>query len=235
MKVAAQITVKGTLLDKSKINYVEGARVLSTGGTLALTDSMGRYAISVEPQDSIFFIYNNKPTQKFAVKDMPNPDKFDISLLIPVRGKYQALDEVTVFAKTHREDSLQNREDYKNLFGYQKPGIQTSITPGGGVGMDLDAFINIFKFRQNKMKKSFQRHLEEEEKEKYVDYRFNKILVRRITQLQEPALAKFMLLYKPTYEFTQIADEMTFNQYILNSFYQYRRIFGLANKEADKN
>lgn len=233
MQAAAQINVSGTLLDKSKINYVEGARVISTGGTLALTDTMGHYSITVGMQDSIFFIFNNKPTQKFAVKDIPNTDKFDVSLLIPVKGKYKALDEVTVYSKTYREDSLQNRETYGKLFSPDKGGFETSMTPGGGVGMDLDAFINIFKFRKNKSDKAFQRHMEAEEQDKYVTYRFNKILVRRITQLQPPALDSFMKLYRPTYAFSQRADELTFNQYILNSFYQYRRIFGLAYKEEE--
>lgn len=220
----AQLIISGTVLDKGKINYVEGARVISTGGTLSLTDSLGFYRIAVAQGDSIFFIYNNKPTQKFPVKDIANPDKFDISVLIAVKSKYRALDEVMVFSNTYRQDSVANRDAYKNIFGYKKPGVQTSITPGGGVGMDLDELINIFRFRRNKSLRSFQKRLEEQEQDKYIDWRFNKTLVRRITGLQSPALDSFIVWYRPSYEFVANTSEIAFTQYILNAFYQFKRV-----------
>ncbi len=61
--VNAQIIVSGTVLDSSKINYVENVRVVSSGGLFAITDSLGRYSILVEETDSLTFFYNKKPTQ----------------------------------------------------------------------------------------------------------------------------------------------------------------------------
>ena len=69
-QLRAQFTVSGTVLDKSKINRVENVRVVSTGGMFSITDSMGRYNILVKPGDSLTFIYNNKPTQKFPVNTL---------------------------------------------------------------------------------------------------------------------------------------------------------------------
>ncbi|MBS1909188.1 MAG: hypothetical protein JST03_04875 [Bacteroidetes bacterium] len=42
----SQFLLSGRVFDKSKINYVEFARVIRTGGDIALTDSMGRFAIA---------------------------------------------------------------------------------------------------------------------------------------------------------------------------------------------
>ena len=229
----SQITISGTVLDSGRVNYVENVRVVSTGGLFALTDSLGRYTILVMESDSISFYYKNKPTQKFPVKQIADPAKFDISLHVPVKGKYHVMNEVVVFSKTHKQDSLENRETYADVFNYKKPGLSTSITPGGMVGADLDELINIFRFRRNKRLKSFQQRLETEEQEKYIDYRFSRVFVKRITGLTGPALDSFMVWYRPDYMFTKYSDEITFNEYILKAYYQFQKIAFVPEAKKD--
>lgn len=226
--IQAQFTVSGTVLDKSKINRVENVRVVSTGGMFAITDSLGRYSILVQPGDSISFVYNNKPTQKFPVYSIPNPQQFEVSIHMNIESKYNMMKEVIIYSKTFKQDSLENRETYADVFNYSKPGISTSIVPGGGVGADVNELINIFRFRRNKRLKAFQLRLEEQEQEHYIDYRFNKLLVARITGLSGVALDSFIVWYRPDYEFTQQSNELAFNQYILNASYHFRQ-FGIAS------
>ena len=232
-QLRAQFTVRGTVLDKSKINRVENVRVVSTGGMFAVTDSMGRYSILVQPGDSLSFVYNNKPTQKFPVNTIPNPDQFEISIHMAIESKYSVLKEVIVYSKTYKQDSLENRQTYADVFNYSKPGISTSVVPGGGVGADVNELINIFRFKRNKRLKAFQQRLEESEQEHYVNYRFNKLLVSRMTGLTGPALDSFVVWYRPGYEFTQQSSEIIFNQYVLNAFYQFKKLgfVGAAKKE----
>ena len=54
----------------------------------------------------------------------------------------------------------------------------------------------------------FQQRLIKEEQNRYIDYRFNKAIVQRLTALKEGALLdEFMQLYRPEYELlTQILD-----------------------------
>jgi hypothetical protein len=232
----AQLTVSGTVYDISKINYVENVRVVSTGGMFALTDSLGRYSIKASDNDSLIFYYNNKPTQKFAVKAISDPAHFDISLRMHIKGKYGLLKEVTVFSKSYRQDSLENRQDYADIYDYTKPGVKSSISPGGVPGADLDELINIFRFRRNKRLKAFQQRLELQEQEKYVNYRFNKITVKRITGLQSPLLDTFLVWYRPDYDFARNSDEMTFNQYVLNALYHFQKLMpALATKKEEHN
>ena len=220
----AQFTISGTVFDSSKINYVENVRVVSTGGMFAISDSLGRYSVMTGENDSLIFYYNNKPTQKFAVKTIPDPSRFNISLRINVKGKYHVLNEVVVFSKSYKEDSLENRQAYADIYNYQKPGLSTSVTPGGGVGADVNELINIFRFKRNKRLRAFQQRLEMQEQEKYIDYRFNKLFVKRITRLDGILLDTFLVWYRPSYEFARNSDEMVFNQYILNAFYQYQKL-----------
>ncbi len=230
----AQLTVSGTVLDKSKINRVENVRVLSTGGMFTTTDSMGRYRIAVKPGDSLSFVYKNKPTQPFAVNTIANMQQFDISLHLNIESKYSLLKEVVVYSKTHKQDSLENRQTYANVFEYTKPGISTSIVPGGGVGADVNELINIFRFKRNKRLKAFLHRLEEQEQEKYVSYRFNKIIVGRITGLSGQRLDSFLVWYRPGYEFTQMSGDLVFNQYILNASYQFRKIMPLGEGKKEE-
>ena len=220
-------------MDNSKINFVEAVGVISTGGKIAVTDSLGKYSIQAANEDSLYFIYNNKPTQKFAVSKMPNTAQFDISLHIPVKSRYSLLKEVVVYSKNYKQDSAANRENYGEIFSYKKAGIQTSVTPGGGVGLDVNEIINAFRFKRNKRLKAFQQRLEADEKEKYINYRFNKVFVRRITQLQSPALDSFLIWYRPTYEFAATSSEIEFNQYILNAFYHFKKTAPAAEQKKE--
>ena len=231
----AQLTVTGTVFDSSRRNYVENVQVESTGGKFTRTDSMGRYKITVTEKDSLTFIYKNKPTQKFAVKDILSLTQFDISLGINVKGGYRTLKEVIVFARSYREDSMENRQTYADVYNYRKPTIRTSISPSGAVGADVDEIINMFRFKRNKHLKLFQARLEQQEQDHFVSYRFNRNFVRRITQLQGAELDTFMVRYLPTYEFASTADEVTFNKYILNSSYAFRiELLKKENSEAKK-
>ena len=230
--LTAQLILRGTVYDAGKINLVEGVRVVSTGGLFDITDSMGRYAIMVAEKDSVYFSYENKPTQKFAVKTISDQANFNISLHVTVKGKYTTLKEVIVYSKTYRQDSLENRQSYADIFEYRKPGIRAGISPDGVAGMDVNEIINMFRFKRNKRLRAFQLRLELQEQDKYVNYRFNKLLVRRITQLQGAQLDSFMVLYRPTYAFASQADEMVFNQYILNVSYEYK--IDLLKQDAKK-
>jgi hypothetical protein len=231
----AQLTVTGTVFDSSKRNYIENVQVESTGGKFTQTDSMGNYKISVTDKDSLTFIYQNKPTQKFAVKDITSLTQFDISLGVTVKGGYRTLKEVVVFARSYREDSMENRQTYADVYNYRKPTIRTSISPDGAVGADVNEIINMFRFRRNKHLRIFQARLEQQEQDRFVSYRFNKTFVRRITQLKGAELDTFMVRYLPTYEFASTADEVTFNKYILNSSYAFKAELLRPEKTDTKN
>lgn len=232
-KVAAQVTVSGTVYDATKRNYVENVLVQSTSGKFSISDTLGNYKIVATSNDSLVFIYQDKPTQKFAVAQIPDLQHFDISLHIKVKSKYNTLKEVVVVTKSYQQDSVENRELYADFYNYRKPTIRTGVSPDGAVGADLDEIINLFRFKRNKRLLAFRKRLEQQEQDKYVAWRFNKRFVGRITQLKGAELDSFMVRYLPTYEFASTADEVSFNRYILNSSYAFK--FEQANKQQPEN
>lgn len=199
---------------------MELVSVLSTSGTGTVTNADGYYEIEVTEKDSIWFSYLNKPTVKFPVMRIGNPMQFDISLQVNV----PVMKEVKILPRNYRLDSLRNRQDYAKIFNYQKPTLKT-VTPqyGAAVGFDLDEIINMFRVKRNRSMASFQRRLVMEEQDKYVDFRFNKALVRRLTLLDGAELDSFMRVFKPSYTFTKLAGDYEFRLYIKQALYRFKR------------
>jgi hypothetical protein len=212
---SAQYKVKGTVYDTSRIYRIEAVTVMSTNGKMTMTDSLGRYEISVGDKDSIWFSFLGKPTPKYPVLKMVDINQFDIAL----RLKSDIMKEVIVRNRNYRQDSIQNRRDYAKVFDFHRPtvGSMTSIGPTGA-GIDLDELIRVFQFKKNKSMEKFRERLEEQERDKFIDHRFNKALVKRLTDLDGSNLDVFMLRYRPTYIFALTATEYDFQLYIKKCF-----------------
>lgn len=215
------ITVSGTVYDITKKTPIEAVSVLGTSGRGTVTDSLGRYSLTLNETDSLYFSFLSKPTSKYAVRDIQNLATFDISIL----RKIKELPAVYVKQRNYHLDSLQNRLDYNKIFDYRKPGLRTSINPGGSgmaVGLDLDELINMFKFKKNKRMLSFQRRLEQDEKERYVNHRFNKGLVRKLTGLNSPEIDSFMVGFRPTFDMATQFNDLEFGQFVIEAFKYYK-------------
>jgi hypothetical protein len=219
-----EILLRGTVYDSTRMVAIPMVRVTSTGGNVTYTDSVGQYRIVVSSRDSVAFFYRNRSTTLFSVRDIKYVQGFDVSLQVTVTDRYKTLKEVVVIQKTHRQDSIENREKYRKAFGFER-GL--SVTTGGdimgGAGLDPNSIINLFRFRMQRSMRSLQNRLLAEEAEKFVNYRFNKNLVKNLTGLEGMDLDRFMIVYRPSYEFTAATPEYQFYQYILDASRLYRQ------------
>jgi hypothetical protein len=211
--VLGQVPIDGTVYDKSMMYGMRGVSVMGASGVGTITDSLGHYHIRLAAGDSIYFSYLGRATTKFPVKDIPLGFPFDMSLEVAV----DSLPSVFVRSVNYREDSLQNRREYKKIFDYEADYLTSMKSnrrgAGIGVGLDLDLLLD---GKKNRRMLAFQQRLEEEEKDKYIDHRFTRSIVKRVTGLQPPALDTFMRQYRPSYDFIQSCKtEYEFYQYIL--------------------
>jgi hypothetical protein len=226
--------VKGTVYDSSRTFPLEAVSVLTTSGRGTATNADGVYEIEVTEKDSVWFSYLGKPTMKFPVATIINTQQFDISIHINI----PTLKEVKIRPRNYRQDSMQNREDYAKIFNYQKPGLKT-VTPqyGAGVGFDLDEIVNMFRFKRNRSLAGFQKRLLEQEQEKFIEYRYSKSLVRRLTLLTGNDLDSFMRLYRPAYTFTRFANDYDFQSWIKKAFLRFQNglppLLWLREEEPD--
>lgn len=217
----AQYKVKGHVYDSSRTYPIELVTVQSTGGRLTMTDSTGFYSIDVAEKDSVWFSFLGKPTPKYPVLKIADVTQFDIAL----RLKSAVLKEVRIKTRNYKEDSVQNRKDYAKAFDFRRPslGTMTSVT-SSGVGFDVQEIIRLFQFRKNRSMERFRERLEQEERDKFIDRRFNKSLVKRLTNIKkEEELTDFMKKYRPTFEFTTGTSDYEFQFYIKIAYEEYKK------------
>ena len=149
--------------------------------------------------DSIFFSWLGKVTDRFAAKNIKPDESFNINL-----------DEVNVHSlpailvngrRDYVQDSIKNRQLYQNVFGYEaKSGTrEKDLNQLGGwaLGWDLD---NLFSPSADNHTQALQQKLTENEQDRYIDHKFNRALVIKITKLEPPALDSFMKTYRPTFD-----------------------------------
>lgn len=225
-----QVRVSGTVYEMNKLFPLGAVSVLTSSGRGTVTDSSGRYAITVSDKDSIYFSYLGKATPKYAVSNIQLPSQFDISLHVNVT----TLREIRVMPKDYRFDSMQNRQDYAKVFDYKKPGIAlSSANPASGnfgVGLDINQLINMFRFRRNRSMAAFQDRLLTEEQDKYIAYRFSRAKIIKITGINGPDLDTFYRYYAPPYEAVVAASEYELLDYMKKAGEQYKRIRAMGGK-----
>lgn len=221
----AQVLIQGRVFDVSKRNPLESVAVITSSGRGAITDSTGRYTVNAKETDTIYFSYAGKNTNKFPVKDITDPLNFDISIHVVANE----LPGVTVRSRNYLLDSIQNRKDYAKVFNYRKPTLSLvtnqNYTPGSvGAAFDLDAIIDMFRFKHNRQMESLQRRLIQQEQDKYTDKRFSKWFITRLTGLKGASLDTFMLFYKPSYEFLVGLNDLELGVYIEECFKHFERV-----------
>lgn len=221
--VFGQIKISGTVFDSSKIYPVPDVKVFSTSGASAITDTLGYYVIEAKKSDSLHFFFNNKYTVKFPVANIQDYTSFDISLHLKTDHKYKILKPVVVYSDTYKRDSIENRITYSKYFKDRESIIQSSYEPGGPAGLNLDALIGAFQFKKNRQRLIMQNRLIEEEQDRYVDYRFSKRTITRVTGLTGDALDLYQKLYRPTYGFVIKSSLIEFYEYLLQSSYTFKK------------
>jgi CarboxypepD_reg-like domain len=215
-----EVTIHGTVYNMYRTKPLDGVSVICTSGRGTATDSNGNYALMVDLKDSISFSYLGKATMKYPIKDINYYSGFDISLHVdPVELK-----EIRVMPHNYRDDSIQNRKDYEKIFNYKKPGFKITDGSGGlGAGVDLNSLIEMFERNKINRTKAFQRRLEDEEQDKYVDHRFARSVVLKITHLEGDELDSFMVKYRPSYPFCKKATDYDLYDYIKLAFSEYQK------------
>jgi len=217
-------TVSGVVYDISGRSPIEAVMVYSKYSRTQ-TDSLGRYLITMQAKDSISFSLFGKNTLKYGLDEIEDLSNFNI--MIHVNGV--DLPEVRVRNNNYRMDSIQNRFDYAKYFNYQPPGIKWAnnaslFNPSGGmsIGLDLVEMINMFRFKRNRNLGFLQKRLVSQEQEKYVNYRFTKPFVQKITQLEGDSLNQFMDYCKPSYEVLGLLNDLELGYYIQQKYLAFK-------------
>lgn len=215
----------GTVYDFFSKKPLESVTVQTSSGENTITDSLGKFQITITKNDSVWFNYLSKRTVKYPVDTITNLSNFEIALYVEAAW----LPAVKVRSNNYTLDSLQNRIEYAKVFNFRKPGLKfTSPSPSSYVpgsftaGIDLDELINSFRFRRNRQLQTMQERLLQQEQDKYVNHRYTKYLVQKLTSLSGAVLDSFITISKPSYELLITMNDIELGYYIQQFYKLYQ-------------
>lgn len=223
------MTVKGHIYQDKYGTPLDSVIVLTQSGKRAVSDSTGSYQINIQPKnDSIWFQFRDKITHKYPVDTIKKNRDFEVQIYLPknyVQTPKGYLPTVTVRARNYYQDSMRLRNDYAKIFNYQKPGEALGESFGvgdaGGMAVDLDAVVNLFRFGYNRRQKVYQKFALDIEQERYVSHRFTRKLVEDITGLYDAQRDKYMEVFRPTYDELLRMNDVQLGQYIKITYQKF--------------
>lgn len=140
------------------------------------------------------------------------------------------LNEVNITAgRNRRQDSLYNRLAFAPVFNYRKPTITDVFVPPpqnvpfAWVNIDLLQVLGYFTRNSNTTTR-LQRTLLKDEQASYIQSRYNKNMINRITNLQGDSLQVFADKYFPKAEWLRQATDYELIQYIKTKAAEFRSL-----------
>jgi len=87
----------------------------------------------------------------------------------------------------------------------------------------LDEIINMFRVKRNRNLQFLQNRLLAQEQEKYVNYRFTKRFVQKLTHIEGAELDKFMAYCRPDYTFLGLLNDLELGLYIEKKYISFKK------------
>ncbi|MBN9298248.1 MAG: carboxypeptidase-like regulatory domain-containing protein [Filimonas sp.] len=213
-RLQAQNQLRGKVVRFDSSTVLTAVTVYNaTTDKYASTDLGGFYKIDANPGDSVSFSYIGYKSKVVKV----GASMYNKSYNIFMEVSHNSLDTVTV-TSGYRHDSLGRFSQYQELY-QNKVKLAGNTTPEGfGIRVSPISYFS----KGEKQKRELRKRLEEQEKDNYIDYRFNPSYVAMATGLQGEKLITFMREYRPTYAFARKANAEDMMLYVQDSFKKYK-------------
>jgi hypothetical protein len=214
---AQQLTVNGVLYKKDGSERIAQATVTNLNNqVIMMSDELGGFTIKAAKGDTLLFKRNGYTDQKQSIN---GPDDIAV-FMAPV----VALPQVNIKSKSTQQELNDVMTDYrsKGLYFDGRPPIWSFLnSPLTGLyelfGQDAANERRFARFSKNEMEAVT------------VDKRYTRELVKRVTDLPDEDVIKFMQQYIPSYE-----DMKSWNDYELISHVKKFLIYYKKNKKAIK-
>jgi hypothetical protein len=215
----AQESLRGKIHKKASEEVIMSVNVQNlTQKKYNISDMGGNYKIPAQKGDTVVFTSAGyKPDTAFVSSWMfDEQDGFSVYM----DPNVVELPTVRVGDMSNYQlDSMKRKEEYAWLDKFHKVKLAGGKTFSDGVGISfspLDYFNHVQVQRRR-----LQHRLANDEKDYYVDSRFPRNYVARVTGLKGDSLQLFMDRYRPSYDFCRKASNENMLLYISNSLKKY--------------
>ena len=216
--------IKGRVTDKATRLPVNGAMV-RTGKNVTFTDMLGDFSIAASMNDSLKITsFTYKPFRQLVTNTIE-------TLHIELEPAKIVLNEVTIRSSRERDfkrDSAANREFYAKQFNYKGPKVINAFVPAASASNNTSQLltVDVVTLVRALTKKStraykFNKVLLRDEKADYVNQKFSRGLVTRVTGLKGDTLSAFVAQYRPTYAFAHNATGYDMELYIKECYRKF--------------
>jgi hypothetical protein len=181
-----------------------------------LSEESGSYRIQVVPGDHVSFSSVGYMADTVTVTAAMLTGDFPVYL--DVRAQTLKAVRVGEFSN-YQLDSMDRRKEYAWVYDHGNTPRMEHERKGDGVGVTLNIFRNASA--KEKQRERLEKRLAKEEEEYYIDSRYNKDLVTKITRLKGDSLQQFMTKYRPSFDYCRRAANVDILVYINDSYKQY--------------
>jgi len=221
--------ITGIVIDKTTKQPINGALV-NLGSSKTYTNTSGVFEIiNTALNDSLKVVHFAYKTYTISIS------KAITTLHIELEPTVISLNIVTVNGdRNFKKDSIENRIAYAKQFNYKGPTIMDAFTgnpnkqPGELISINPLLLIAAFT-KKSTPEYKFNKILIRDEHEQYVDEKFNKGIVSRITGLSGDTLSVFLTQYRPTYQFVLKATDYDMEVCIKESFKRFENDVGTSS------
>ncbi|HEY4108988.1 hypothetical protein [Puia sp.] len=184
-----------------------------------LSEEDGSYRIQAAPGDHISFSSVGYKADTVTITASLLTAAYTVYLDV----RAQTLQTVRVGQLSNYQlDSMDRRKEYAWVYDHDNtPRMARDRQGADGVGVTLNIFRNTSSAAKQRIK--LEKRLEKEEEDYYVDSRYNRDYVTKITRLKGDSLVDFMRRYRPSYDYCRRAANVDILVYINDSYKQYMR------------
>jgi hypothetical protein len=224
----------GTVVDKSTKLPISGA-MIRFGQLNTYTNKLGQFELPARAfNDTLKIIKTGYKTYSTCISKPIN------NLQIELESKVIALNEVVVHGdRDFKKDSVANRNAYAKQFNYVGPTIKDAFSdnpnkqPGELISINPLILIAALT-KKSTPEYKFQQSLIKDEHSEYVNRKFNSGSVSGVTGLKGDTLSRFLIQYRPTYDFAKKATEYDMEVYIMDCFGKFKKA-GFLEGDPFKN
>jgi hypothetical protein len=214
-------TITGIVVDKASKQPINNALV-NCGRAKTYTNTLGMFEIPADnTTDSLRITH-------FGYKTFMVLHKSTTVLRIEMESAAINLDAVTIHAtRSFKQDSIDNRLTYARQFNYRAPKLTDAFStdakqPGELLSINLLTVVDLLTKKSTPQYK-FNKTLLNDEHETYIDHKFNRGNVSRITGLKGDTLSTFLVQYRPTFQLAQKYTDYDMEVYIKSNFEKFKK------------
>jgi len=213
----AQGQISGNIKGNSELLFAATIRNISQH-KINTSDMGGNYKIPAEIGDSLIFSHLGYISDTIVVDGTMFTERLPIELKIKM--SYLQSVDVDEMAR-YRLDSLSRKEDYDYIFhGKNNKPLWDNKLTGDGRGVNFSPIGHWSS--EEKQKRKLKERLETDDKEEFIYYKFSR-RVPRLTGLTGDTLTKFIIRYKPGYEYCVHATSMDILMYINDKLILFKK------------